>query len=80
MIERHDDVTVTALDAMRHTDDPRLREILTSLVGHLHGWIADVALTEAEFRSATAIVNEYEPDDADTEGYVEEWHDHRDHV
>lgn len=43
---------------MEQTTDPRLREILTSLVAHLHGWITDVGLSEAEFRSATAIVNE----------------------
>jgi len=34
-------------------DDPRLRELLTSLVGHLHAFVKDVELTEAEW--ATAI-------------------------
>ena len=28
---------------------PRLREVLTSLVGHLHAFVKEVALTEAEF-------------------------------
>ena len=35
------------------TEDPRLREILTSLVHHLHAFVKDVELTEEEW--ATAI-------------------------
>lgn len=31
---------------------PRLREVLTSLVGHLHAFIKEVALTEAEWEQA----------------------------
>jgi catechol 1,2-dioxygenase len=59
MILRNDkDVTADALAVMAQTTDPRLRTIMVSLVKHLHGFIRDVALTEAEFRAATAIVNE----------------------
>jgi catechol 1,2-dioxygenase len=58
MIEHERDATVAALTAMEQTGDPRLREILVSLVDHLHGWVRDVELTEDEFRTATAIVNE----------------------
>jgi catechol 1,2-dioxygenase len=43
---------------MERTSDPRLREIMVSLVKHLHGFIRDVHLTEAEFREAAAIVAE----------------------
>ncbi len=58
IIERQQDVTVAAVTAMERTSDPRLREILVSLVKHLHGFIRDVRLTEAEFREATAILAE----------------------
>jgi catechol 1,2-dioxygenase len=59
MILRNDkDVTADALAVMAQTTDPRLRAIMVSLVKHLHGFVRDVALTEAEFRAATAIVNE----------------------
>ncbi|MET7241855.1 dioxygenase [Methylobacterium sp. EM32] len=57
-IERQQDVTPAVLEVMARTRDPRLREIMTSLVTHLHGFVRDVRLTEAEFRDATAILNE----------------------
>ena len=53
-----DDVTSDALAAMERTADPRVREILMSLVKHLHGFIREVRLTEDEFRQATAVLNE----------------------
>ena len=59
MILKNDkDVTADALAVMAQTTDPRLRAIMVSLVKHLHGFVRDVALTEAEFRAATAVVNE----------------------
>jgi len=58
IIEREGDVTVAALAAMERTSDPRLREIMVSLIKHLHGFIRDVRLTEAEFREAAAILVE----------------------
>ncbi|MFZ2158307.1 MAG: dioxygenase [Bradyrhizobium sp.] len=58
IIERQQDVTVAATAVMERTSDPRLREIMVSLVRHLHGFIRDVRLTEAEFREATAILAE----------------------
>ncbi|MCP4563878.1 MAG: catechol 1,2-dioxygenase [Bosea sp.] len=58
LIERHQDVTPAVLEVMERTQDPRMREIMVSLVTHLHGFIRDVRLTEAEFRDATAILNE----------------------
>ena len=58
IIEREQDVTVAALEAMQRTADPRLREIMVSLIRHLHGFVRDVRLTEAEFREATAILAE----------------------
>jgi catechol 1,2-dioxygenase len=58
IIERQQDVTIAATSVMERTPDPRLREIMLSLVKHLHGFIRDVGLTEAEFREATAILGE----------------------
>lgn len=58
IVEREQDVTAAALEAMQRTADPRMREIMTSLVKHLHGFVRDTRLTEAEFREATAILAE----------------------
>ena len=58
LIKRQQDVTPAVLEVMERTQDPRMREIMVSLVTHLHGFIRDVRLTEAEFRDATAILNE----------------------
>src|SRR4030095_7257351 len=58
ILKNHEDVTVDALNVMQRTGDPRLREIMTSLVTHLHAFIRDTRLTEAEFRQATAILAE----------------------
>jgi catechol 1,2-dioxygenase len=46
------------LAVMENTSDPRLREIMISLIKHLHGFVREIRLTEAEFRAATAIVND----------------------
>jgi catechol 1,2-dioxygenase len=58
IIENEKDVTIAAVAAMEQASDPRLREIMVSLVKHLHGFIRDTRLTEAEFRDATAILGE----------------------
>ena len=54
----HEELTRDALAVMERTRDPRLREIMVSLVRHLHAFIRDVRLTEKEFREATATLNE----------------------
>src|SRR6185369_15616030 len=58
IIERQQDVTLAAEEVMARTADPRLREIMVSLIKHLHGFVRDVRLTEAEFREAAAILVE----------------------
>lgn len=58
MIRTAADVTPAVVKVMEQTRDPRLREIMVSLVRHLHGFILDVQLTEEEFREATAILNQ----------------------
>ena len=58
MIRDYKDVTPAVLAVTERTRDPRLREIMTALVKHLHQFIIDVRLTEAEFREATALLAE----------------------
>lgn len=58
IIAREQDVTTAALAAMERTSDPRMRQIMVSLVKHLHGFVRDVRLTEKEFRDATAVIAE----------------------
>jgi catechol 1,2-dioxygenase len=60
------DVTKAALTVMDRTQDPRLREIMRSLIEHLHAFVRDVGLTEKEFRIATDIVNEIGQASTDT--------------
>jgi catechol 1,2-dioxygenase len=57
VIERPEDVTAAVLEVMDRTADPRLREIMVSLVRHLHAFVRDVRLTEAELREAAAVLN-----------------------
>jgi catechol 1,2-dioxygenase len=57
-IKRQQDVTPAVLEVMARTTNPRLREIMVSLVSHLHAFVRDVKLTEEEFREAAAILNE----------------------
>ena len=47
-----DDITNETLRRFEGTPDPRLREIMLSLVKHLHGFVKDVKLTEAEWFEA----------------------------
>src|SRR4030088_2519343 len=70
IIGREQDVTVAATAVMERTSDPRLREIMLSLVKHLHGFVRDVRLTEAEFREACAIVAELGQQSTDTHNEV----------
>jgi catechol 1,2-dioxygenase len=58
IIRTLDDVTADALAAMESTEDQRLRDIMASLVRHLHAFVHDVRLTEPEFRQAASILNE----------------------
>ena len=58
IVENQNQLTDFALDVMKRTPDPRLREIMTALIKHLHGFIRDVRLTEREFQDACAIIAE----------------------
>jgi catechol 1,2-dioxygenase len=56
IIERQEDVTTAVVEAFQKTENPRLREILTALVKHLHAFARDVHLTEQEFEQAVGYV------------------------
>jgi len=52
IIEREDQVTEAVLSETRRIVDPRLRQIIQSLIRHLHGFAREVRLTEQEFNAA----------------------------
>jgi hypothetical protein len=49
IIESSDDVTPAVLEAMAQANNPRLCEIATSFVHHMHAFAREVRLTEAEY-------------------------------
>lgn len=57
ILSSQEEVTEAVLKVMQQTKDPRLAEIMTSLIKHLHGFVRDVHLTEAEFQQATRVLN-----------------------
>ena len=57
IIERQEDVTEAVLHEMHRTPDPRTKELLSSLVRHLHAFIRETKLTEKEFQEAIGHIN-----------------------
>ncbi|MGW3131779.1 dioxygenase family protein [Streptomyces sp. NPDC001076] len=53
-----DAVTSKAVDSLRGTDDPRLRELLTALIHHLHAFTRETRLTRHEWEAAIAFLTE----------------------
>ena len=47
-----DDITAEVIRRFEGTSDPRLRQVMQSLVRHLHGFLKEVQLTEAEWWKA----------------------------
>jgi catechol 1,2-dioxygenase len=58
VIENAQGVTTAATKVMGQTANSRLRQIMESLIVHLHGFIRDVHLTEQEFREASSLIAE----------------------
>jgi protocatechuate 3,4-dioxygenase beta subunit len=52
------DITAEVLARFSATPDPRLREIMLSLISHLHAFVKEVQLTEAEWFQAIEILTE----------------------
>jgi protocatechuate 3,4-dioxygenase beta subunit len=57
IIRSEKDLTEAVLAEMHRTPDARTRELLSSLVRHLHAFIREVQLTEREFQDTIALVN-----------------------
>ena len=53
-----DDITAEVLERFGQTREPRLREIMLSLIRHLHAFVRDVDLSEAEWFQAIEILTE----------------------
>ena len=51
-----DDITAEVLQRFAQTPQPRLREIMLRLIGHLHAFVKEVSLTEAEWFQAIEIL------------------------
>lgn len=56
IIENQADLTRAVLAEVERTPNPRLRRILASAVEHLHGFVRDAELTEAEFRQICGVI------------------------
>jgi protocatechuate 3,4-dioxygenase beta subunit len=56
IIQRQEDVTPKVLDAYKNIENPRVREIVASLIKHLHVFAREVHLTEEEFQVGTQLI------------------------
>lgn len=56
IIKTQEDVTAAVLSELDRAADPRFREIMQAAVRHLHGFVREVRLTEAEFHQACGII------------------------
>jgi catechol 1,2-dioxygenase len=56
IIDNQNAITPAVLEAYSQITDPRMREIVASLIKHLHGFVREVRLTEQEFQQAAHVV------------------------
>src|SRR5690606_9960471 len=56
IIEKQQDVTEAVLAELARAQDPRFREIMTAAARHLHAFVRETRLTEAEFHQACGII------------------------
>jgi catechol 1,2-dioxygenase len=56
IIKTQEDVTAAVLAELARATDPRFREIMSAAVRHLHAFVREVRLTEAEFQQACACI------------------------
>src|SRR4051812_8999326 len=56
IIESEKDVTPAVLSEMQRAQNPRLREVLSAFVRHLHAFAREVKLTEEEFQAAVGYI------------------------
>jgi len=51
-------ITAAVIDRLSNCEDPRFRHVMTSLVHHLHDFVRDVRLTEAEWITAIQFLTD----------------------
>ena len=51
-------ITQAVIDRLSQCDDPRFKRVMTSLVTHLHDFVRDVRLTEAEWLAAIEFLTD----------------------
>src|SRR6202171_6035218 len=56
IIESEKDITPAVLSELARAKNPRLREIMSAFVRHLHDFAREVKLTEAEFQAAVGYI------------------------
>jgi len=56
IIENQQQVTAAVLNELQRTSDPRIKEIVSAAVRHLHDFAREVKLTEDEFRQGCAFI------------------------
>jgi hydroxyquinol 1,2-dioxygenase len=56
IVQNQADLTRAVLAEAQRTPDPRTRELITSAVTHLHAFVRETRLTEAEFRQICGLI------------------------
>jgi hydroxyquinol 1,2-dioxygenase len=56
IIKSQEDVTKAVLAELDRAEDPRFKEIMTTAVRHLHAFVREAKLTEAEFHKTCALI------------------------
>ena len=51
-------ITQAVIARMADSDDPRFKQVMTSLITHLHDFVREVKLTEAEWITALLFLTE----------------------
>ena len=58
IITTQQEVTAAVLAELQRAENPRFKQIMAAAVAHLHGFVRDAKLTEAEFHQACALIAE----------------------
>jgi catechol 1,2-dioxygenase len=58
IIRTHEDLTAAVLSEISRADDERWRELMTAGVAHLHAFVRETRLSEAEFHRACGLIAE----------------------
>ena len=56
IIQTPSDVTAAVLAELQRADSPRFKQIMTAAVQHLHGFVRDAKLSEAEFHQVCGVI------------------------